>query len=132
MKKRVYELESNDCRWPLGHNADGEQLFCCRVAPDGLPYCPPHGRMSTASGNAPSPMNPWGEPEIAHAHRGYLDQSAASFRREQGERELDLVELLEKTNGDRRIEGHTQHAREAHDAVKQRREVDPIAGRYSK
>lgn len=94
MKKRIYELDANDCHWPLDVNEDGERLFCCRVAPDGLPYCPPHGRMSTASGADPSPMNPWGEPEIPRQRRDYLDQNAAAWRREQNERELDLVEIF--------------------------------------
>lgn len=117
MKKRIYELEANECKWPLDFNEDGEQLFCCRVAPDGLPYCPAHGRMSTASGADPSPMNPWGEPEFPRQRRDYLD---AQFDR-RVEHEPDLVELLGQDAGERRfVDGLSDRLRQIAEEKKER------------
>lgn len=93
--KTIMGLEADDCRWPLGRNEDGDQLFCCRAAGEGLSYCPPHGRMSTADGSDPRARAPQSEPRFPRAHRAYLDVSTLwTRRRRDPEHEPDLVEIF--------------------------------------
>jgi len=44
--KTVANLETNDCRWPLGDPRDADFHFCGAQQIAGRPYCELHWRMS--------------------------------------------------------------------------------------
>ena len=90
--KRITDLMQRECRWPVGENDDG-CLFCGRATPEGLSYCLPHGRKSTATGRAPTPRAPAGEPVMPAPRRSYLDRACGHWFHD---REPDAVELVEK------------------------------------
>ena len=69
-------MKTRECRWPVGQDEDGH-LFCGCATPEGLSYCPPHGRLSTADGRDPTPWAPKGEPVMLAARRAYRDYFCA-------------------------------------------------------
>ena len=89
---RITALKTRECRWPVGQDEDGH-LFCGCATPEGLSYCPPHGRLSTADGRDPTPWAPKGEPVMPAARRGYLDCALGSLI---VEHEPDAVALVNK------------------------------------
>ncbi|MBI3454087.1 MAG: hypothetical protein HY057_14875 [Rhodospirillales bacterium] len=44
--KRVVELSSQSCRWPIGHPGDVDFHFCTDRAVAGKPYCTEHAAMA--------------------------------------------------------------------------------------
>lgn len=47
--KQLFEMESNECRWPV----DGDRAatrFCCHDVAQGKPYCGFHQRLSVGNG----------------------------------------------------------------------------------
>lgn len=69
-------------------------MFCGCATPEGLSYCPPHGRRSLASGKDPRPRAPVGEPRTARPSKGYADNRWYIWRADREDREPDLVALL--------------------------------------
>jgi GcrA cell cycle regulator len=47
-RKRLVDLEAQDCRWPIGSPSDPfpDFYFCGQPKVDGLPYCPSHCRRA--------------------------------------------------------------------------------------
>lgn len=45
-RKTLLDLESNDCRWPVGEPKHDDFHFCGRPSAAGRPYCQEHWSMA--------------------------------------------------------------------------------------
>lgn len=52
-RKQIFDLEPNDCRWPIGHPGASDFFFCGGKTIDGMTYCPSHHKRAHNTDNQP-------------------------------------------------------------------------------